>query len=309
MERDVAETDHIMFMLIEHCKGIEDLLDTVFEFLGRRSDFFDYGVDDDPNQHLEKCVKLVMRRCRKAGAEAMESKREMFEERKREAEEKRKIAEARIAGQGASNVIDATSCDDDEIIEVPRGQDSVETVEEPVEQVDANAPPAGNGGTTKWYVWTQTLIGVDLSVPLPPGTVSRNVKVEITPNRLAVFLKGNELFSGELHDTVKSDDCYWTLADGNTLQITLEKRNRNQWWSRVIKGHPEIDVQKIVPENSSLSDLDPETRQTVEKMMFEQSMREMGIPIDALSSQLEMLEKFRADHPEMDFSNANVNVG
>jgi hypothetical protein len=41
------------------------------------------------------------------------------------------------------------------------------------------------------------------------------------------------------------------------------------YWKNVIEGDPMIDIEKVEPENSKLSDLDPETRQTVEKMMVQ----------------------------------------
>lgn len=55
-------------------------------------------------------------------------------------------------------------------------------------------------------------------------------------------------------------------ADGN-VELTLTKAEGMHWWSRVCAGDPEINVQKVEPENSKLTDLDPETRTTVEKMM------------------------------------------
>ncbi len=61
-----------------------------------------------------------------------------------------------------------------------------------------------------------------------------------------------------------------TSADGPSVAIELQKVNKMEWWTCIIKGHPEIDTTKIEPENSKLADLDDETRSIVERMMVPQ---------------------------------------
>jgi CS domain len=178
--------------------------------------------------------------------------------------------------------------------------------EEEQDDKDKGLPPnSGNGLDLEKYSWTQTLGDLTLVIPVPAGTRGRDCQVEMKAKHLVAGVKGSPVLDGELHADIVVDDCYWN-CDGSVLEITLQKKDVMNWWACVADGEPCVNTQKVQPENSKLSDLDGDTRQTVEKMMFDQRQKALNKPTSDQMQQQDMLKKFMDAHPEMDFSNAKV---
>lgn len=330
--------DGLFLNVAQQCQGIDPLLDSLFSFLRRKTDFF-VGVSHD------KAEEVVLKVVRKHAAlsertEAVKKAERQKEElkRKEKLEKKRKEEELEIEKQRLANAKDlkfkSTAKPDDDVIEV--SDDGVFDVsstatstpppvpveaDDPLanipeikvndspskgeEEEDPTPPPPGNGGSTDKYVWTQTLGDLNVVLPVPIGTKTKMLSVDITNKRLKVGMKGQPpIIDGEFHKRVIVDDCFWTLEDGREISLSLQKENKMEWWKCVIVGDVEIDTTKVQPENSKLGDLDAETRQTVEKMMFDQRQKAMGLPSSEELQKQEMLKKFMASHPEMDFSKA-----
>jgi len=162
------------------------------------------------------------------------------------------------------------------------------------------------------YKWTQTISDLDVVVPVPGNIKGRDLDTMITKTRIRVGLKNQQpIIDGEFPHTIHADESTWTLETtahppGKEVVIHLDKANRMEWWSHVVTSAPKIDVSKITPETSKLSDLDGETRAMVEKMMYDQRQKEIGGLTSDEQKKRDILKKFQEQHPEMDFSNAKI---
>ncbi|KAF2476549.1 CS-domain-containing protein [Lindgomyces ingoldianus] len=160
------------------------------------------------------------------------------------------------------------------------------------------------------YRWTQTIKDVDVTIPIDLKYKGRDLDVKLSKTGLRVAIKGQDpIIDGTLPHPIHVDESTWTLEtipSGKEISVHLDKVNQMEWWAHVITSAPKIDTSKIQPENSKLGDLDGETRTMVEKMMFDQRQKEMGKPTSDEQKKLDLLEQFKKQHPEMDFSNVKM---
>lgn len=164
------------------------------------------------------------------------------------------------------------------------------------------------------YKFDQTLQNVTVYCPIKPGTRAKMIDVQFGPTNLKVKYKygvpeDEFLINGELFNQVVVNDCTWSIVDQKELSIHLEKKKKDEWWPHVLKSDPKIDIRQLEPEKSRLSDLDEETRATVEKMMYDQKQQQQNQGFASTTggrSKQDILEQFKAQHPELDFSKVNM---
>eukprot|EP01063_Lacrimia_lanifica_P017888 TRINITY_DN24871_c0_g1_i1.p2 TRINITY_DN24871_c0_g1~~TRINITY_DN24871_c0_g1_i1.p2 ORF type:complete len:336 (+),score=193.41 TRINITY_DN24871_c0_g1_i1:51-1058(+) len=311
--------------------GVNDLIDTFFSFLRRKTDFFSgvgaHGAEKMVMDSFKKHQEMSAATVEKAKAE--QAKRDA-EKKAREAAKKR---EAKKHVDTGVEVLDDSDDEEETRVKAKRdkeraerekklARDEAKRLEEIAEREkklkenpeasepevsNLAVPNSGNGGDHETFSWTQTLSECDVRVGLDKPYKGKFLNVAIKNKHLTVGVKGKDpIIDADLHATVKVDDSFWTIEDGDTVVVHLTKVNGMEWWKKLLEGGEEIDLQKVCPENSKLDDLDGETRQTVEKMMYDQRQKAMGLPTSEEQNKQNILKKFMDQHPEMDFSKAKI---
>eukprot|EP00051_Salpingoeca_urceolata_P025466 m.458370 g.458370 ORF g.458370 m.458370 type:complete len:308 (-) comp20337_c2_seq1:112-1035(-) len=288
--------------------GIEQLLDTFFSFLGRKTDFYTGAQGDSARQ-------MVMRKFQQYSDKAQSDKQE---------QRSAAAPAATAASAPRPGITEITEDEADQLDQIysPSKRKPAERSSSPgpepsaVDSGDEDEPNTagklkpneGNGANYEHFSFTQSLSDLEIRIPLEKKVRGKDCHVIVDQSHIKAGLKGlDPIVDGELHKHIQSDESTWTLEDGRVIVISLEKVNKMEWWPRLTVNDPEINTKKVQPENSKLSDLDGDTRGMVEKMMYDQRQKQMGMPTSEEAKKLEMLAKFKQQHPEMDFSNVKMN--
>jgi hypothetical protein len=311
--------------------GLDPLLETFFSFLRRKTDFFTGAeperVKEKLNEHVKKQMRMVVDEeevSKKQKAEAEKKKKAAVEE-----QAKSKAATSVAAPQPLKTASGASSNVSIEMIdesapksETPTTTTTTTAAEKPKEEITEEEseedkgklkPNEGNGADLPTYSWVQTLKEANIQIPLPPGTTSKQIVWDISRTNMTIGVKNGKTFlKGKLFADVRPDECHWTLEEVRgvkTLCVHLDKVADMQWWDKIVEGEPPINTKKVTPENSKLSDLDGDTRQVVEKMMFDQRQKAMGKPTSEEQKKLDALERLKKANPQLDFSKVNMGGG
>jgi len=333
MTDNTAKWDGMLMHLAQENHGIDNLLDTFFGFLFRKTDFFSAASGADAKKKVLNAFEKYLKKQDKASKvkeEAQERARQHEEEMKKkkivesgkcvevtdaEAEEIEKENTQPIKNKEneTKNVPKISNKTNKKLHYQTENYYTISPMDEKEDDDDTNGDPTkllpnkGNGANYKDYSWTQTLHETEVRVPFKmiEGKLrSRDISCTLTKNSIQIGLKNKTpVIKVKLPAAIKEEESMWTLSN-NIVTINMEKIDKQNWWGSIVVGDTEINTRRVQPENSNLGDLDGETRGMVEKMMYDQRQKEMGKPTSEEQKKQNMLNQFMKQHPEMDFSKA-----
>ena len=293
-----ARFDDHFTMMARDLGGCEAILDTVFGFLRRRTDFYKYAVPGStgglPSGMHEQLIFSHYMKFREEynqanppppGVQLPEMKvgppptEEQLERVVRNAL-KPKPAEGEAPAEGSEPQPEGEATHKEakaaEILAPAIAKDPEDSwvVQEVIPR--DNSISTFNGAETDRYRWNQDVYTVQFQIKVLPGTRGNQMKVNFDVKHIKVFYKSdpdNPLLQGELVERITPEDCVW-IMDGDSVIVTMYKA-KDVNWKGVVVGDPEIDP-KSVDTTRRVDEYDSDTQAGLNKALTQQSLNLQG---------------------------------
>ncbi|KAL7846601.1 hypothetical protein SRHO_G00215810 [Serrasalmus rhombeus] len=155
-------------------------------------------------------------------------------------------------------------------------------------------PDSYNGAVRENYSWSQDYTDVEVRVFVPSSIVKgRQVSVDLQSSTVRVAVKEGAservLMEGEFTHKINTENSLWSLEPGRCVLLSLSKTGE-VWWSAVLKGEEEIDVNQINRERT-MATVDDEEHAVLDRLTFDYHQKLQGKPQSHEMKVHEMLKK------------------
>lgn len=219
----------MLLELAQRSKGLEPMLDAVFSFLKRKTDFYvEQGPGDRVGFPPGEAQKIVLRCFSKfatCGGSAPDKK--LLETMGTRLQNGSSGAAHRPSQQPQQSpaahhspaALSSTSQNDSAPLPLrsPPAASPPATVAPPT--IPTSALPHYNGAALETYAWSQTLTDVTISIPISPPCTARTLSVSIEKCSVSVQLRAcapSFLLQGDLPHDINASESVWSL-DGSVL--------------------------------------------------------------------------------------------
>ncbi|XP_042589087.1 nudC domain-containing protein 3-like [Cyprinus carpio] len=312
--------DNALLGILQHVGNIQNFLQVYFGFLYRKTDFYRLlsGPQDRMGFPPGVAEKMVFKTFK------------LFENlAEQDRERAARLAEGNKAAPPAVQELEVQSEQDAEApVEEKRSTEepaavpapSAQSTETHGETQSSTAEPAGaaapsnsdsdtakvgqerfqsnadsyNGAVRENYTWSQDYTDVEVRVHVQPNIVKgRQVSVDLQPGRVRVAVNegGSQrvLMEGEFTHKINTESSLWSLEPGRCVLLSLSKTGE-VWWSAVLKGEVEIDVNQINRERT-MATVDEEEHAVLDRLSFDYHQKLQGKPQSHEIKVHEMLKK------------------
>lgn len=155
-------------------------------------------------------------------------------------------------------------------------------------------PDTYNGAVRENYSWSQDYTDVEIRVFVPKTVLKgKQVRVNLLASSMQVCVReGAEektLMEGEFTHKINTENSLWSLEPGNCVVLSLSKTSE-VWWSAVLKGEAEIDINQINRERS-MATVDEEEHAVLDRLSFDYHQKLQGKPQSHETKVHDMLKK------------------